>query len=103
MQDSDPNIFDPTAAVSGVSCSETSPKSSPQSPAKPESEDDLLDESEAAKVLTMARGTLSVWRSTGRYNIPFIKVGRRVRYKRGALRAWLNSRTRENGATSGGC
>lgn len=61
---------------------------------------DLLDETEAAQYLTLSPGTLSVWRSTGRYSIPFVKVGRRVRYRRSDLLAWLESRTRANGATA---
>jgi hypothetical protein len=60
---------------------------------------DLLDEKAAADPLQLAPGTLSVWRSTGRYRIPFVKVGRRVRYRRADLEAWLASRTRTNGAT----
>jgi excisionase family DNA binding protein len=60
---------------------------------------DLLDEAEAADYLTVAPGTLSVWRSTGRYKIPFIKVGRRVRYRRADLQQWLDSRTQTSGAT----
>lgn len=55
---------------------------------------DLLDENEAAKLLSLAAGTLSVWRSTGRYSVPFVKVGRLVRYKRTDLEAWISSRTR---------
>ena len=54
---------------------------------------DLLDENEAAKLLSLAAGTLSVWRSTGRYGVPFVKVGRLVRYKRTDLEAWISSRT----------
>ncbi|MCM8595115.1 helix-turn-helix domain-containing protein [Accumulibacter sp.] len=61
---------------------------------------DLLDEQTAAKFLTVAPGTLGVWRSTGRYNLPFIKVGRNVRYRRADLEAWLEKRTRETGATA---
>jgi excisionase family DNA binding protein len=60
---------------------------------------ELLDEKAAAELLDIAPGTLSVWRSTGRYRIPFIKVGRRVRYRRADLEAWLASRTRTSGAT----
>lgn len=60
---------------------------------------ELLDEKAAAEFLDIAPGTLSVWRSTGRYCIPFVKVGRRVRYRRVDLEAWLASRTRTNGAT----
>ncbi len=61
---------------------------------------DLLSEQEAAELLTVAPGTLSVWRSTGRYNLPFLKVGRKVRYCRADLLAWLKNRTRESGATA---
>lgn len=61
---------------------------------------DLLDDKAAAALLDVSPGTLSVWRSTGRYNLPFIKVGRKVRYLRGDLLAWLASRTRESGATA---
>ncbi|MCP5227682.1 helix-turn-helix domain-containing protein [Accumulibacter sp.] len=61
---------------------------------------DLLDEKEAAQVLDTSPGTLSVWRSTGRYNLPFIKIGRNVRYRRSDLLAWLEKRTRETGATA---
>ena len=61
---------------------------------------DLLDEKEAAHLLDTSPGTLSVWRSTGRYNLPFIKIGRNVRYRRSDLLAWLEKRTRETGATA---
>ena len=61
---------------------------------------DLMDENEAADFLSISPGTLSVWRSTGRYAVPFVKVGRRVRYRRTDLEAWLESRTRANGATA---
>lgn len=61
---------------------------------------DLLDEKQAADFLAVTPGTLSVWRSTGRYSIPFVKVGRCVRYSRHALENWLASRTRTNGATA---
>ena len=55
---------------------------------------DLLNETEAANLLKIAPGTLSVWRCVGRYEIPFVKVGRLVRYKRTDLEAWISSRTR---------
>lgn len=61
---------------------------------------DLLDEKAAAKVVGVVPGTLSVWRSTGRYAIPFLKIGSKVRYRRSDLEAWLESRTRNNGATA---
>jgi len=61
---------------------------------------DLLNEQQAARTIDVTPGTLSVWRSTGRYNLPFIKVGRKVRYRRADLDAWLESRTHANGATA---
>ncbi len=61
---------------------------------------DLVTESEAAQILGIAKGTLSVWRSTGRHDLPFIKVGGAVRYSQQALATWLESRTRSNGATA---
>jgi predicted DNA-binding transcriptional regulator AlpA len=60
----------------------------------------LLDESKAAEVLGLSPGSLSVWRSTGRYQVPFIKVGHLVRYRVAELDAWLESRTRTSGATA---
>ena len=60
---------------------------------------ELLDEKNAARLLGLSPGTLSVWRSTGRYRLPFVHVGRRVRYRRSDLDAWLDGRTRASGAT----
>jgi len=55
----------------------------------------LLSDKEASKYLGLADGTLSVWRSTGRYQIPFIKIGANVRYRQSTLDAWLESRTQK--------
>lgn len=60
----------------------------------------LMDEKEAAQHLEVTSGTLSVWRSTGRYKLPFIKIGSKVRYRLSDLDAWLESRTRATGATA---
>ena len=65
-----------------------------------QSSKELLDARAAAAVLDVTAGTLSVWRSTGRYAIPFIKVGRNVRDRRADLTAWLETRYREAGATA---
>lgn len=61
---------------------------------------DLLDQNQAAQLLHVTPGTLSVWRSTGRYSIPFVKVGRSVRYRLADLHSWIESRTQANGATA---
>ena len=60
---------------------------------------DLLSIQEAADFLQLSPGTLSVWRSVGRYSLPFVKIGAKVRYRRGDLQTWLDSRVRINGAT----
>ena len=55
--------------------------------------DPLFTEQQAADYLQTAPATLSIWRSTKRYNLPYIKVGRLVRYRKSALDAFLSSRT----------
>lgn len=60
----------------------------------------MLDDKAAAALLDVTPGTLSVWRSTGRYNLPFVKVGRKVRYRQTDIEAWLQKRYRESGATA---
>lgn len=54
---------------------------------------DLLGTQQAAEYLGVTVSTLEVWRCTKRYNIPFIKVGRLVKYRKTALDAFLESRT----------
>jgi excisionase family DNA binding protein len=62
---------------------------------KTEAANNLLSDHDAAKYLDLANGTLAVWRCNGRYNIPFIKIGAKVRYRRSDLDAWLESRTQK--------
>jgi hypothetical protein len=52
-----------------------------------------LDDKQAAAVLGLKAGTLSVWRSTGRYNLPYIKAGRLVRYRVSDLAEFMARRT----------
>lgn len=59
---------------------------------KPEG-DELLDENEAAAMLDVTAGTLQVWRSTKRYKLAYVKIGRNVRYPRSAILAFIASRT----------
>lgn len=48
---------------------------------------------EAANILGLSEGTLMVWRSTGRYNLTYVKVGRRVMYKLSDVIQFIESRT----------
>lgn len=51
----------------------------------------FLTSKEVAKFLNISTGTLAVWRCEKRYNIPFIKVGRSVKYPVKGINEWLNS------------
>lgn len=59
----------------------------------------LLTDEEAAYVLDLEPESLAVFRSTGRHGIPYIKIGRNVRYRRSDLEAWLTSRTHLSNST----
>jgi excisionase family DNA binding protein len=52
---------------------------------------ELLGTDDAAAYLDVKPGTLEVWRCTKRYAIPYLKVGRCVRYRRSDLDAFLES------------
>ena len=53
----------------------------------------LLCRDEAAEMLGTTSGTLAVWASTGRYDLPFIKIGRLVKYKREDLLSFIERHT----------
>ncbi|MEI8572634.1 DNA-binding protein [Methylomonas sp. LW13] len=55
--------------------------------------DEILGNTDAADYIGVTPRTLEVWRCTKRYQIPFIKVGRLVKYRKSALDAFLESRT----------
>ncbi len=54
---------------------------------------DLLSNLDAAAYLGVTPRTLEVWRCTKRHAIPYIKVGRLVKYRRTDLDAWLKAQT----------
>jgi hypothetical protein len=56
----------------------------------------LLDNNAAAAFLGVSSGSLEVWRSTKRYNLKYIKVGRLVKYRLSDLEEFLNRRTVES-------
>ena len=55
--------------------------------------DSLLTPKQAGEALHVSAGTLAVWRSTGRYELRFVKVGRWVRYRWSDILQFLDSRT----------
>jgi len=50
------------------------------------------EEAEAAQFLGVSKGTLEVWACTKRYDLPYVKVGRLVKYWLSDLHAFAQSR-----------
>ncbi len=53
---------------------------------------DLLTRKEAAHYLGVTEQTLAVWASVKRYNLPYSKIGRLVKYKKAHLDAFIENR-----------
>jgi hypothetical protein len=65
-------------------------------------EDDVLLDPHATAALLggdkpLSVDTLATWRSTGRYNLKYIKVGRWVRYRRSEVRRFIREREQSPG------
>ena len=54
----------------------------------------LLTPDQTAEILGVSSGTLSIWRTTGRWDLPFVKVGSRVMYHPNDIQAFIERRTR---------
>lgn len=52
----------------------------------------LMTPEEVAEYLSVSVETLNVWRCTKRYNLPYIKAGRLVRYREQDLETFVTSR-----------
>jgi len=52
----------------------------------------LYDPGKAAAFLGISKETLAVWRCTKRYNLPYIKVGRLIKYRESDLTTFVESR-----------
>jgi len=61
-------------------------------PSRQPLESDLLPPPEVAHLLGVTTGTLEVWRCTRRYPLRYTKIGRLVKYKRGDVQAFIDSR-----------
>lgn len=55
--------------------------------------DKLLSPTQAAELLGVTTHTLAVWRCSQRYELPYVKVGRLVRYRYADLLTFIESRT----------
>lgn len=54
----------------------------------------LLTPEQVSSILGVKKHTLAVWRSSGRYKLPFIKAGRLVRYRLTDVEAFLQEQSR---------
>ena len=54
----------------------------------------LLTQREAASVLRLSERTLERWRVSGKVNLPYVKLGRSVRYTLEGVERCVASRTR---------
>ncbi len=59
--------------------------------AQSKNKDLMLDRREAAAFLSITIGTLATWKYAKRYSLPYIKVGRHVRYRASDLINFLES------------
>jgi len=60
--------------------------------------DRLLSVQETAELLGVEVTTLATWRSTRRYSLRWVKVGRSVKYRLSDVMVWIESRTEQAGA-----
>jgi hypothetical protein len=53
----------------------------------------LVDPRRAAEILETSTNTLANWRATARYALPYVKVGRLVRYRMSDLLVFIQAGT----------
>lgn len=56
---------------------------------------DLLTRKEAAEYLGVGETTLAVWACNKRYDLPYVKIGRLVKYRVEHLNAFIERRSQE--------
>lgn len=61
-----------------------------------------LTPEQTAQVLGINKSTLSIWRSVGRYNLPYQKSGRLVRYPLNELAKFIANSTYGTASNEGG-
>ena len=56
----------------------------------------LLTPGDVAELLGVSTHTLAIWRSEARYGLPYVKVGRLVRYREDDVDAYIGHQTHSN-------
>jgi len=59
----------------------------------------LLNSEQVAEILGVEPATLGYWRCTGRYHLPYVKVGRLVMYRPSDVNEFIRRRTVTIGGT----
>lgn len=54
---------------------------------------EVMETAEAAEYLGIKPQTLASWRCTGRHSLPFVRLGRRIKYRKSDLDAYLAAHT----------
>lgn len=57
-----------------------------------QSPEQLLLPSQVAEILRLSKDTLTVWRSTGRYPLKYVKMGGSVRYRPADVKEFIDQR-----------
>ena len=57
---------------------------------EPAAHDEMLSTKRAAQYLGFETNTLAVWRSNGRHNLKFVRIGRSIRYRKSDLDRFLD-------------
>ncbi|MFK8034435.1 MAG: helix-turn-helix domain-containing protein [Hyphomicrobiales bacterium] len=60
------------------------------------SHEGLINTREAAKFLGLSTKTLANWRVSGKFNLPYTKIGERVFYKTSDLMDFVNSNSKQS-------
>lgn len=60
---------------------------------KTQKQEPLISAGRAASLLGTTIHTLANWRATGRYSLPYVKVGRCVRYRLSDIEAFIEAGT----------
>lgn len=62
----------------------------------------LLTPAQTAEILGIAEDTLTVWRCTRRVVLPYVKIGRHVRYDPATIAKFIEERTATGTADAAG-
>jgi predicted DNA-binding transcriptional regulator AlpA len=63
----------------------------------PHHNSNLRDPIATSELLGVTRGTLAGWRCTKRYDLPFVKIGRVIRYRDSDIQNFLEQHTVRQG------